>query len=190
MPDLSNNFNSVDPDRPLSKEYAVVVFIPTQLERYVAPLRERYDPDYDLVAAHISLVFPFRTDLLLEELSVIVAEEVARLEPLKLHLGSIGDFYPHAPVIYWKVKESEALNALHKRLYARLDLPVPHGLFVPHVTVAKEISDHRLVLVKDKIAAYLPDESFEVKSVDLIAPVAGNHWVSVRTFPIAAEEQA
>jgi len=190
MPDLSDNFNSIDPSKVTRKQYAVVIFVPPQLERYVAPLRERFDPDYNLVAAHISLVFPFRTEVLLEDLSTIVAEEVASLEPLRLQLGSIGDFYPRAPVIYWKVKQCDELNLLHKRLYARLDLPLPHRDFVPHLTVAKEISNHRLVLVKDQIAAYLPDESFEVKSVDLIAPVAGHHWVSVRTFPVAPDQKA
>ncbi len=189
MPDLSDNFNSTEPDMASQKEYAVVVFVPSQLERYVAPLRERFDPDYNLVAAHVSLVFPFMTETPLEELSAIVAEEIVDLGPLRLRMGSIGDFYPRAPVIYWEVKKCDELNRLHKRLYARLDLPLPHREFVPHLTVAKEISTHRLVLVKDQIASYLPDESFEVKSVDLIAPVAGHHWVSVRTFPITTENQ-
>jgi 2'-5' RNA ligase len=189
MSDLSDNFNSTDPVKASQKEYAIVIFVPSQLESYVAPLRERFDPDYNLVAAHISLVFPFKTGAPLEDLSNIVGEEVADLEPLRLQMGSIGDFYPQAPVIYWEVKKCGALNHIHKRLCARLDQPVPHREFIPHLTVAKEISTHRLVLVKDQIAAYLPDESFEVKSVDLIAPVAGHHWVSVRTFPVAPGDQ-
>ncbi|MCP4685098.1 MAG: 2'-5' RNA ligase family protein [bacterium] len=189
MPDLSDNFNSTDLQADSQREYAVVILVPSQLERYVAPLRERFDPDYNLVAAHISLVFPFSTLMPVEDLSSIVAEEVTDLGPLRLRMGSIGDFYPRAPVIYWEVKQCDELNHLHKRLYARLDLPVPHREFVPHLTVAKEISTHRLVLVKDQIAAYLPDESFEVKAVDLIAPVAGHHWVSVRTFPINVEKK-
>jgi len=190
MPDLSDSFNSTDPEMASQREYAIVIFVPSELERYVVPLRERFDPDYNLVAAHISLVFPFVSQMSLEDISSIMAEEVADLGPLRLQMGSIGDFYPRAPVIYWEVKQCDELNHLHKRLYARLDLPVPHREFVPHLTVAKEISTHRLVLVKDQIAAYLPDESFEVKSVDLIAPVAGHHWVSVRTYPVALESQS
>ena len=57
--------------------------------------------------------------------------------------------------------------------------------FVPHVTVAKEISDHRVVMVKERILPYLPDEHFYASSIDLVAPDAGDHWVSVRTFPLA-----
>jgi hypothetical protein len=38
------------------------------------------------------------------------------------------------------------------------------------------------MLVKDEIAPYLPDESFEAEAVDLVSPVAGNQWVSVRSF--------
>ena len=188
MPDFSDNFNSIDPNTAMQKEYAVVIFVPAQLERFVAPLRERFDPDYNLVAAHVSLVYPFMTQAQVEDLSTIVSEEVSRLGPLRLHMGSIGDFYPRAPVIYWEVKKCEELNHLHKRLYARLDLPLPHRDFVPHLTVAKEISNHRVVLVKDQIASYLPDESFEVKAVDLIAPLAGYRWVSVRTFPVPTSD--
>jgi hypothetical protein len=53
------------------------------------------------------------------------------------------------------------------------------------VTVAKEISDHRVVLVKEKIVPYLGEESFEAETIDLIAPTANKQWVSVRTFTLS-----
>ena len=52
------------------------------------------------------------------------------------------------------------------------------------VTVAKEISQHRVMLVKDAIASYLSRERFEVDAIDLIAPLPERRWVSVRTFPL------
>ena len=61
---------------------------------------------------------------------------------------------------------------------------MPCKSYQPHVTVAREISDHRVMLVKEKIVPYLPNESFVATAVDLVAPVAGQNWVSVRTFPL------
>jgi len=73
---------------------------------------------------------------------------------------------------------------LYLRLYTALGVPIPFKQFVPHVTVAKEISPHRLVIVKEQIASYLARERFFAGSIDLLTPLAGGKWVSVRTFPL------
>lgn len=175
---LDNNFGK----RP--QEYAVVIFLPPTLEQIIAPLRERFDPDYNTVAAHTTLVFPFETTRSLDDLSAIIKAEVEQWQPGLIKLDSIGDFYPHSPIIYWRVINSEPLQQMYIRLHSRLGLTLPHKELISHVTVVREISHHRVVLVKDQIAAYLPEESFEVKAVDLISPVADHQWVSVRTFAV------
>jgi len=174
-------------DKSGPKWYAIVIYLPSELDQVIGSLRERFDPDYDLISAHMTLVFPFDTTRTLAELSQIISPIVQQSGPLKIQLGSIGDFYPDTPIIYWCAKSNPELNRLYKRLYAELDLPLPHREFIPHVTVAKEISRHRVVLVKDEVASYLSDETVEVKAVDLVSPVAEGHWVSVRTFPISTE---
>ncbi|MEE8577416.1 MAG: hypothetical protein V3T31_09190, partial [candidate division Zixibacteria bacterium] len=78
----------------------------------------------------------------------------------------------------------ETLKILFRDIYAALDLPLPYRLFTPHITVAREISEHRRMLVKERILPYLPQESFEVSAIDLVSPVAQNNWVSVRTFQL------
>lgn len=168
------------------KHYAVVIYLPAELEQIVARLRERFDPDYNLIAAHVTLVFPFETERPLTELTKVIHGATFDLDPLSIEVSSIDDFYPVSPIIFWKVKETPELHYLYKRLYAGLDLSLPHKRFLPHVTVGREISQHRLVLVKDEIAAYLPNEAFTAGTVDLVSPVAGHHWVSVRSFPLSA----
>ncbi len=165
--------------------YAVVVFLPQHLDEIIASLREKYDPIYDQVAAHISLVFPFESDRPLDELTGVIRAETSKVKSFFIELDSIGDFYPHIPVIYWQVKQNDDLNNLYYRLYSRLNLPLPYKQYLPHVTVAREISNHRIVLVKEKIVSYLPHEKFLAEKVDLITPLSGNRWVSVRTFPLS-----
>ncbi len=170
--------------------YAVVVFLPRHLDEMIVPLREKYDPIYNLVASHITLVFPFESTMPLDELTGIIKAETERQPSLLIELNSIGDFYPRFPVIYWYVKENAHLTRLYFRLYSRLGLPVPHKHFLPHVTVAREISNHRVMLVKEKIVSYLPSEKFFAQKVDLITSLSGNRWVSVRTFPLNGLERS
>ena len=184
---MSYTYSGREIDEDSLKQYAVVIYIPERLERFVVPLRERFDPDYDVVAAHITLVFPWESALPTSDFAGVIAEEVQRLAPLTVKLDSVGDFYPETPIIYWRVAPDDGLTRLYRQLHARLDLPLPFKDFLPHVTVAKEISPHRVMLVKDQIASYLPRESFEVSAIDLVSPVADHHWVSVRTFPIVPE---
>jgi 2'-5' RNA ligase len=184
-PAMHYNFSGGNLERqPAVRHFAVVIFLPPPLEEIVAPLREKFDPDYDSVSAHITMVFPWETTRTIEEITDPLSFEIALWQPLRLDLGPIDDFYPEAPIIYWSVKNAEALNKLYRRLYTCLELPVPFKNLVPHVTVAREISDHRILPVKDHIASYVRDESFQVEAVDLISPVADHNWVSVRTFPV------
>jgi 2'-5' RNA ligase len=113
-----------------------------------------------------------------------VRTELENVQDLKIELHSIGDFYPEFPIIYWATQANKALDMLYKNLHARLEVSLPYKAFTPHVAVAREISDYRVMLVKDRIAGYLPDESFVARAVDLVAPVAGQNWVSIRTFPL------
>jgi 2'-5' RNA ligase len=164
--------------------YAIVIFLPEHLCRMIEPIRERYDPDFPIVESHISLVFPFQSNRTFDEIANVIRKTVEKLPPVKVELSSIGDFYPGFPLIFWEVKRCAPLDEIYKTLYARLDLALPHKNFIPHVTVAKEISDHRVVLVKEKIVPYLGEESFEAETIDLIAPTANKQWVSVRTFTL------
>lgn len=165
------------------KKYAVVVFLPHSLRSTIAPLREQFDPLYSLVAPHITVVFPFETNLPLDELTGLLKAETDKRKSFLIQLDTVGDFYPDSPIIYWNVKQNPQLSELYYRLHASLGIPIPFKHFAPHVTVAREISHHRVIIVKEKIASYLADERFYAGSIELIAPLVDEKWVSVRTFP-------
>jgi 2'-5' RNA ligase len=178
-------YHSADLTRTDVNHFAVVVLLPEHLDRPIAPLREQYDPDYSVIQSHVTLVYPFETPRSINEVSDAV-EAVTRLVPsLRLELESIGDFYPEFPLIYWNVKKSPLLDELYKSLYSRLDLALPYKSFCPHVTVAREISQHRVVLVKEQVVPYLFEDSFMAPAIDLVSPVASRNWLSVRTFPLS-----
>ncbi|MEA3296592.1 MAG: 2'-5' RNA ligase family protein [candidate division Zixibacteria bacterium] len=165
-------------------QYAIVIFLPAHLDKTIASLREKYDPKYNLISPHITLVYPFESKKSLDELAAVVKMETDSRDTIRVKLNSIGDFYPRIPAIYWNIAENEKLTQLYFHLYSRLGIPVPFKQYLPHVTVAQEISYHRVMLVKEKIVNYLPDEEFLAKAIDLITPLPGGKWVSVRTFPL------
>ncbi|MDX9858092.1 MAG: 2'-5' RNA ligase family protein [candidate division Zixibacteria bacterium] len=171
-----------------STRFAIVMFLPDSIETLVRPIRERFDPDYSLVSGSLVLVAPFETVRSLGELTQIIRKETADISAPEIQFERLGDAYPSAPLIFWEIKPNDVIDRLYKNLYAALDLALPYRQFSPHVTVAREISDHRVMLVKERIYPYLPEESFTPGAVDLIAPVAGQSWVSVRTFPLRVDE--
>lgn len=178
------NFETSPQERRRSK-YAVVLFLPPALDNIIAPLRERFDPLYNMIPSHITLVYPFETNRSLDELNAAVRAETEGRKPILVELDSIGDSYPDSPVIFWTVRPNPQLSELYYRLYSRLEMPIAQKQFLPHVTVAREISHHRVIIVKEKIVTYLPREKFHASSIDLITPLVNDKWVSVRTFPLS-----
>ena len=166
--------------------YALVAILPPHLDELIMPLRERYDPLYVQLPSHITVVFPFEAEMDQDELVSRIQSETVAQPAIVVETHSIGDFYPKYPVIYWSVKKNDQLSSLYYRINAKLEIPIPFKEYIPHITVAREISNHRVMLVKEKIAPYLPDEKFQVRALDLIAPVTGMRWVSIRTFPLIA----
>lgn len=162
--------------------YALVLYLPPELDAIIGPHREKYDPLYNLIASHVTIVFPFDSAEPLDGIAGKIAEELKNEPAIPVSLSSIIDFYPTTPVICWKVAPNEQLSALYYRTYARLGLSLPFRDYIPHVTIAREISDHRVLMIKEQIVPYLPDEKFVAGSVDLITPLPGGRWVSVRTF--------
>lgn len=168
--------------------YALVMYLPEELDRIIAPVREKFDPLHSLVASHISVVFPFDSTHSIEELTAIVQTEIKDETEIPITMGSILDFYPRSPIISWKVENSERVTSLYYRLHSRLGLAVPFKDFQPHVTVAREISPHRVMMVKEQVVPYLPSESFLAGKLDLITPLDDQKWVSVRTFQLLSSD--
>jgi 2'-5' RNA ligase len=177
-------YHNADINRDDISYYAVVIHLPEHLDRIISPIRERFDPDHQFIPAHVSLVYPFETARSLPDVSEALKQALSDTGPLTIDLHSIADFYPEFPLVYWSLKMNPKLDELYKSLYAKLDLALPYKNFRPHVMVAREISAHRVVLVKEQIVPYLFEESFQANAVDLVSPVATRNWVSVRTFPL------
>lgn len=174
-------------DRRQSK-YCVVFFLPEELNKSLIKIREKYDPSYNLIPSHVTVVFPFETSRPIDEIASVIESEVKPLNGFDISLTNLKDFYPEFPIIFWSVDISDELSKLYRNITNGLGLTIPHEIYKPHVTLAQEISTHRVMMVKENIIPYIAPETFKASSIDLISPMNDNRWVSVRTFNFKKSE--
>lgn len=119
----------------------VIVIFPTieadQLAA-VADLRRLYDPLADLVQPHITLVFPFESEMTDAELREHVRTQVRNVAPFRAGLSQVTGH--EGEYLLLNVKHgNDDVVALHDRLYTG---PLAQYLsmedtFVPHMTVGR-----------------------------------------------------
>jgi 2'-5' RNA ligase len=115
---------------------AVIALTPEHVDGALAGMRRRYDPQFELVPSHLTLVFPHGVEAatLIRHVEAVAATH----QPIGVQLtGFAGsdDAYLFARVI----KGNDKLIALHDDLYrgvlaSALDRT---SIFVPHITVGR-----------------------------------------------------
>ncbi len=117
---------------------AIVVFPQFDNGAIMDALRHRYDPLAAVIAPHITLVFPFRSDIAPAALWQHIAQAVAGMPPFVVRLHEItghSDEY-----LFLNVKRgNDELIALHDRLYTDILAPflAPEFTFTPHLTIGR-----------------------------------------------------
>ena len=117
----------------------VIVIFPAIPETSpIHELRRRFDPLATLVPPHITLVFPFESDLDKKEIEDHVRESTANMRPFPVLLQQVTGH--EGEYLFLNVKQgNDRLIALHDSLY---DGPLADYLsydqtFVPHMTVGR-----------------------------------------------------
>jgi 2'-5' RNA ligase len=107
---------------------------PTPIHR----LRSRFDPLSGEMDPHITLVFPFRSELTPHELQEHLSSVVADIEPFPVLLRGVTGY--EWEYLFLNVKQgNDALIDLHDRLYTGPLRPYlqPAHTFLPHLTVGR-----------------------------------------------------
>lgn len=104
----------------------------------IQKLRQQYDPLYQLIPPHITLVFPFESNILSKELNKHIKLAIAKLKPFPIHLQGITetqDFY-----LFLNVKKgNDLIIELHDQLYTGILSSYLNReySYSPHLTVGK-----------------------------------------------------
>ena len=103
-------------------------------------IRNQYDPLSDSVRPHITLVFPFDSEMTNEELTKILESRLANEKPFEVKLRGISrheDFYGNF-LFLDVIQGAEEICTIHNSLYENEFSVFASGSeFAPHITIGK-----------------------------------------------------
>lgn len=120
------------------KRRSILIFPKFNNIEKIEELREKYDPLYNCIGPHITIVFPFESDIKKDELEVHVRQTLKDIKPFKLKLryvtGSTENY------LFLNTKEgNDRIIEMHDKLYTGIleEFLCRKITYVPHITVGK-----------------------------------------------------
>lgn len=120
------------------KKRSILIFPKFKNIEEIEKLRKKYDPLVNCIGPHITLVFPFVSEISTSELEKHLKSKLRRIGPFKIRLqeitGTVDRF------LFLNVKEgNDRLIELHDKLYANIleEYKDNTYTYVPHVTIGK-----------------------------------------------------
>jgi len=103
----------------------------------IEQIRRQYDPLAPAVKAHITLVFPFESDLAADALRAHVRQAVQGIGPFPVQLQTITGH--NGRYLFLNIKQGKnQLISLHDKLYSGILNPYRHSFdYLPHVTIGR-----------------------------------------------------
>ena len=143
-------------------------------------IRKKYDPLADLVLPHITLVFPFKSELTNEELNLYLKECLRDIQPFKVELkGFSKQENKYGNYLFLNVVQGiDAIKNIHDRLYKDKLKQFDAGYdYVPHMTVGKVSSMELLDKAFDNVNKCNHKFSTVVKKISV--EMIGGHEESI-----------
>ncbi len=170
-------------------KYGIVLFPSKKLQDLANSYRKRYDPSYALIPPHLTLRPPFESTE--QEAAQVVSQlrQIAKeSHPIVLKLTKYSSFSPVNNVIYIKAEPTDELKELNEQLYSGVLAAEPEYSFVPHVTVAQDLSDdeHSDVLGQLKMQEVSHEEVID--RFHLMYQLENGSWTVYETFLLGGGE--
>lgn len=124
--------------RPALPRFAVAWFPSFRGIERIEAFRREHDPAADLIAAHVSLVFPFATALTQLQIETHVRRVVSRWPPIPVSFRAIR-MEANEFVFLMAARGAASIVELHDRLYTRsLAAHLRREFtYAPHITIAR-----------------------------------------------------
>lgn len=126
----------------------IMIFPKFENREVIDNIREKYDPLANHVRPHITLVFPFESDIAAGDLKEHISSIVSGIAPFELILNGITPVHSFGKYLFLNIAKGEnAIIELHKRLYTGvLEKYYPEWLkgnfFLPHMTIGNFDNDN------------------------------------------------
>ncbi len=164
--------------------YALVAYLSGPLGDLVNSLRSQLNPHHADLLAHIT-VLPPRPLVISEDAAIEEAQERCdEWEPFEIEIGAPANFLPVNGVVYLRVAiGAEQMCKLHQALHqGHLAAPEPYD-YVPHITVAQEMTDQDTAKVQERVrqrlAAYHGPRRFLVEKLIFVRLTPEGNWLDL-----------
>ena len=128
----------------------VLIFPELDNASLIQDIREEYDELADIVPPHITLAFPFDSDITNEELDLKLKKILSGYKEFDITLSGISYHYDERVGVYYMyldvTKGYDTIYEISKKIYREvLNMDVPEK-YIPHITLGcvEEINDIKL----------------------------------------------
>lgn len=147
----------------------------------IKDIREKYDPLANLVLPHITLVFPFESELTNEELKLHLQRSLRDIQPFKIELAGFSkqeDRYGNYLFLN-VVQGADIIKNIHNMLYSDKlkQFYTGNDNYVPHMTVGKLSSLELLDKAFDDVS--MCDDKFNTIVKKISVEMIGEHEESI-----------
>lgn len=164
----------------------ILIFPQFENVSVIDEIRRKYDPNYFNVLPHITLVFPFESDISKEQLIAHIKNKLQKTKCFCLKLGNL--IKKHSKEYYLMLEVTEGSNKvkeLHENLYEGILTPFkpswPDG-FMPHMTVGQFEDEAGLEAAYDSLSGI--DEQFSARICRVSVEIIGNNSESIIEFEL------
>jgi 2'-5' RNA ligase len=176
-------------------QMGIGIFAPADVAQEVKAWQALFPAPQSGMKAHVTVKRPFVPRVSQAQIAGRIAEVCRHVWPFWLELQGLDQFtLPNSNVLYVAVTENPALRLLHQALLIALDEIAKPGSpedalyegegFVPHLTIAHNLSDEELPAARARLAGYTPRYKFPVTELALAGQEDEGDWRILRYFPL------
>ena len=158
----------------------IMIFPTFENIEIINSIRDKYDPLANLVRPHITIVFPFESDMSNEEVTDILNKRLMGIAPFDIELKGFGK-YTDASGNYlslYLTKGADVIKRIHDMLYGNEFKAYDIGVeYVPHITVGKLPTKEEMEVAYEEIRDI--DEVFSTKVRKISVEMIGENEESI-----------
>lgn len=169
-------------------KFGVVVFPSKNLQDFANSYRKRYDPHYDLITPHLTLLNAFEaTEEDAREFAERLQQIADRTNPFTLKTSKISSFHPVNNVIYLKIEPVKELISLHAEIHTEFSEFKSEYAFVPHITIGQKLSNDEHSDVFGALRMTKIDHEETIDRFHLLYQLDNGSWTVFETFRLGKE---
>lgn len=170
-------------------KYGIVAFPSKKIQDLANTYRKRYDSHYALITPYITLKDTFEVDeSQMKEIIPKLQQIASRFAPLQIHASRISSFYPTTNAIYFRIEPTEQLTSLHSTIQTELNVGNLKHVFVPHITIARDLSDAEHDDIYGQLRMTGVDEKDVIDRFHLLYQLEDGSWTTYEIFKLNGAE--